>query len=110
MPNNIFCNNPTWVALSDESQHFRPEVTVICRAQSLPGKTEWLAWISSANNVNVSNVASFQCPYIVKYRNIRPMLFKDLPAKRFYFAKRHGLKSACALKAQAKAANAAKQV
>jgi hypothetical protein len=41
--NNIFSNNPTGLCFLNDAQHFRPEVTVIFLASSLPGVTERLA-------------------------------------------------------------------
>jgi hypothetical protein len=40
------------VEFGNNSQIFRPEVTVIFRASSLPGNTERLAGESAANKVN----------------------------------------------------------
>jgi hypothetical protein len=40
---NVLTNNPTGSDLLYNSKHFRPEVTVIFLASSLPGCTEWLA-------------------------------------------------------------------
>jgi len=52
---NILKHTPSGPDGSHEPFNFWPEVTVIFRAFSLPGRAEWLAWISSANNVNMSN-------------------------------------------------------
>jgi hypothetical protein len=40
---HIFTNNPSGPEFPYNSKHFRPEVTVILLASSLPGNTKWLA-------------------------------------------------------------------
>ncbi len=40
---NVLSKHPSGSCLRDNAQHFRPEMTVIRRAPSLPGATEWLA-------------------------------------------------------------------
>lgn len=40
--------------LSDNSEHLRPEVTVVPFAFLLTSHTEWLTWESARNNVNCS--------------------------------------------------------
>jgi hypothetical protein len=40
---NVLTNDPSGPGLSNDSEHFRPEVTVIRLAFSLPGTTERLA-------------------------------------------------------------------
>ena len=51
---NIFANNPTGSDFLYKPEIFRPEVTVIFLAFSLPGLTKWLAWSRepTANKVN----------------------------------------------------------
>ena len=56
VPSNIFSNDPTGPDGSHDPMHFWPEVTVIIRAFSLPGVTEWLAWVSPANKLNWANI------------------------------------------------------
>src|SRR5262245_8416086 len=48
---NVFTNDPMGPDGSDNASHFRPEVTVICRASLLPGNREGLAGKSSDDNV-----------------------------------------------------------
>jgi hypothetical protein len=49
---HIFTNDPSGLKFSYDSKHFRPEVTVIFLASSLPGNRERLTRESSGNNVN----------------------------------------------------------
>ena len=44
---NVFTNNPARSDVSNNAQHFWPEVTVIFRSKALPCRAEWLAWESS---------------------------------------------------------------
>jgi hypothetical protein len=53
-PNNIFTNDPRGPDFRYNSEHFRPEETVVILAFSLPGSTKRLAWEASRNNVNCS--------------------------------------------------------
>jgi hypothetical protein len=111
VPSNVFSNDPSGPEFSHEPTKFRPEVAVIFLASSLPGRGERLAWVSAANNVNCSvNVGSFQSSHVREARHIRPMLRQDSAGEWFVFAERDGLKTACPLKAQAEASDAAKQV
>jgi hypothetical protein len=41
--NNILTNDPSRPEFSYDSKHFRPEITVISKASSLPGRAERLA-------------------------------------------------------------------
>lgn len=88
--------------------HFRPEVTVIFRAASVPGKTEWLARISAANNVDWS--VMLKRPYVLVDGHVRPVLGQDLAAERVDLAKADGFKPARALQPEAKAADPAEQI
>jgi hypothetical protein len=49
---HILTNDPSGPEFTYNSEHFRPEVTVILLASSLPGKREWLTGESAGNNVN----------------------------------------------------------
>src|ERR1035437_8010929 len=40
---HVLSKNPSWSCLRNNSEHFRPDVTVIFLAPSLPGTTERLA-------------------------------------------------------------------
>jgi hypothetical protein len=49
---NVFSKEPSGPEGNQEPIHFRPEVTVIFLALSLPGMTKGLAWVAPANKVN----------------------------------------------------------
>ena len=49
---HILTKHPRGPEFMYDSEHFRPEVTVIVLASSLPGETERLTGESSGNNVN----------------------------------------------------------
>jgi hypothetical protein len=49
---HILTNDPSGLEFVYDSEHFRPEVTVIFLASLLPGNRERLAGESSGNNVN----------------------------------------------------------
>jgi hypothetical protein len=49
---NIFANNPSGLELRNNSQHFRPEITVICLSLSFAGLAEWLAREAPGEEIN----------------------------------------------------------
>ena len=57
---NIFTNDPSGLGFPNNSQHFRPDRTVIFRASSLPGDTERLARKSPCEQVNPGVVGSVE--------------------------------------------------
>jgi hypothetical protein len=57
---NVFTNDPSGLCPVNNSQHFRPERTVICRAFSLPGDAERLARKSPCEQVNPGVVVSVE--------------------------------------------------
>jgi hypothetical protein len=57
---NILTNDPSWLGFPNNSQHFRPDRTVICLAESLPGDTERLARKSTCEQVNPGVVGSVE--------------------------------------------------
>ena len=65
MPSNVFSQDVTGPGLVNNSAHLRPEVTVICRASSLPGRGERLAWVPAGNKVNCSIFYTFEGGHIV---------------------------------------------
>jgi hypothetical protein len=79
VPSNIFCNDPSGPDLLDKSEKFRPEVTVICLAFSLPGNAKWLAGIAPANKSNVPDPVFFklfscECSNVIVLRHVGPVL------------------------------------
>ena len=73
---NVFANNPSGPDSRNDSDHFRPEETVICFALALPGCAERLTWEPAANKVNCSKFVSFDISYISHADNCRPMFCK----------------------------------
>jgi len=64
---NILSNDPRGPELPHNSKHFRPEVTVILFASSLPGEAERLAGESPADEgrpVDASSPLKVTCRYI----------------------------------------------
>ena len=109
MASNIFSNDPSGPEFSHEPIKFRPEMAVIFRAKSFPGSAEGLAWVSAANNVNCSNVFTFQFGYVLIDRHVRPVLPQHLTAEWIDFAESHRLHPR-PLKAKAESTDAGKQV
>jgi hypothetical protein len=105
---NVFANNPRGPRNRNDSDHFRPEVAVIFRALSLPGCTEWLAWESSANKVNCSELITFHLSYICHALYIWPMLCKYELTLFINLNLTNALHS-CALKAKIEAAYSCKE-
>jgi hypothetical protein len=52
---NIFTNNPSWLELLHNAEHFRPEVAVIVLALLLPGNGKRLTGETATNEVNPIN-------------------------------------------------------
>jgi hypothetical protein len=88
---NVFANSPTRPELPYKPSKFRPEMAVISRASTLPGKTEWLAGIPSCDDVNRSNAIASQLPHVAVNGNARPVLRQYLLAIRIDLAERHGI-------------------
>tara|TARA_Y100000310_G_scaffold303163_1_gene341246 strand:+ start:618 stop:1046 length:429 start_codon:yes stop_codon:yes gene_type:complete len=108
VPSNIFSKHPSGPELVHEPIHFRPEVAVIFRASALPSVTEWLAWVSAANNGNWSDITQHllagECANVLVYRYVGPMLFQHLAAKGVVFAESYCLHTR-SLQAQGEAAD-----
>lgn len=73
---HILTNDPSGPCLAYDSQHLRPERTVIIVASSFPGEAVRLARESSGNKVNWSIVVSFQIVDVVANRHMRPVLLE----------------------------------
>jgi len=74
---NILAKEPSGSEFFNNVAHFRPEVTVICRASLLPGNTERLARESGANKVNWCEVVLSALPDVPESGDSGPMLFED---------------------------------
>jgi hypothetical protein len=111
---HIFTNDPSGPEFVYNSEKFRPEVTVIFLASSLPSKTEWLTGESSRNNVNCSQSCSLiktllrKCPNVPPFWNIGPVLGKYRMGIVGPFALPNG-SEASPLRSQVKASNPGKQ-
>jgi hypothetical protein len=81
---NILDNDPSGLVDMHNAEHLRPEITVVCRAPSLAGDTEWLAGNASGHNINASKVVPPHVPYIRDPLHVRPMLRENLPAVVVY--------------------------
>jgi hypothetical protein len=56
MADNVFCNDPAGACVSNDPEHFRPEVARVFFPELLAGRAKGLAGVSSANKVNCSGV------------------------------------------------------
>ena len=77
VPNNIFKQAPSGPDTGNDLANVWPEVTVIRLAFSLPGMTERLARISSANKVNCREILRGKGFEVSPTRHRRPVLFED---------------------------------
>jgi hypothetical protein len=89
---NVLTKHPSWSCLPNNSQHLRPEVTVICLPSTLPGDAEWLAWETSGNDVgaDVLHVADVTVVW-----HMRPVMFEDLARVRFDLGEPDGVEAGC---------------
>lgn len=106
MPNNVLSNDPRGPESRDKAAILRPEVTVIFRASALPGETEWLAWVSSANNVALD---AGECADVVMDGDAWPVLSEDGPAVGVDLAEGDGTHSG-SFKPEAETADPAEEV
>jgi len=81
---NIFCKHPIGPSFRNNSEHFRPERTVILLASSLPGATERLARKSACDEIgaDASNVSD-----VSVVGHMGPVSFEDFARIRFDFRK-----------------------
>lgn len=84
---NVFSNDESGLYLPDDSKHFRPEVTVVCRSLPSPGCGEWLAGKASRKYVDAA--APFfkvGCLDVFIGNAIRVPILQDCSAEVVYFA------------------------
>ena len=90
-PSNIFTNEPTGEQVFNNTVSFRPEPTVILRAESLPGDGSWLTRPSSRDDVNADEAVvtskdittgslTMDFSDIMATNYARPMLLQHLQA------------------------------
>jgi len=82
---NILTNDESRSDFGNDAHHFRPEVTVIFRALSLPGNTERLAWEAPENNVDWFEVMLSAFPYVAVPFCFREVSLKDLSTESINF-------------------------
>lgn len=104
---NILCNDPSGPDSGDESQHVRPEVTVIRRALALPGLTEGLARVATYHDVRVNRR---ECADVIVAWHVWPVLFEDAPAIRVDLAELHRTESARRFEPEAESADPAEKI
>ena len=106
MPSNVFSKHPSGPELLDNAEILRPEVTVIFRAHSLPGDTEWLAWVTSANNVDWADICGGDFSDIFEAWDIGPVIFEDGSAVRLDFAEGDSAESSGSFESKAESSYA----
>ena len=79
-PRHILAKEPSGPESVKAADHFRPEVTVIALACSLPGKTERLTGESSADKIDAGDVSPVDVCDVVVARRTRPVLLEDFAA------------------------------
>lgn len=103
---NILANNPSRPDFGNDSQHLRPEETVIRLASALPGLTKWLTWPSAANKVNWFGLDN--CSDVSVQLHPRPVSLQHLLTVRVYLALPSYFHP-CSFKTEIKTANAGEQ-
>jgi hypothetical protein len=86
---HIFTKHPSGPCLAYDSQHLRPERTVIIVASAFPGEAVRLARESSGNKVNWSIIVSFQVVDVVADGQVRPVFFEHSLGIGFSLTKGH---------------------
>lgn len=77
-PRHIFTKEPSGPENGETADHFRPEVTLVVCASSLPGTTDWLAREASAHEVNGLDPFPIDSSDVVVTGHGGPVLFEDL--------------------------------
>ena len=93
VPSNILSKHPSGPAFVHEPSHFRPEVTVIFLAPSLPGHTKGLAWVSSADEVHRPNCVGSELSDVLMDRGVGPVFGKHSSAIGVNLAEGDGVHS-----------------
>jgi hypothetical protein len=108
-PSNVLANDPSGSDRRNDSSHFRPEITVICRASSLPGMAEGLAGESTDDNVSKSGWEAKGAD-VVMDRHPGEILSQHLAGPWINFTELDRAEPAGHPQAQAEAAYATEQV
>ena len=85
---DVLSNDPTRANLSDQPRKLRPQESIVVPSFPVTSHGEGLAWESSVNNVNCSDIRTLHLPHVLKQRHIRPVFPKYLPAERINLAHR----------------------
>jgi hypothetical protein len=84
---HVLTKHPSGLASSNNVAHCRPEMTVVFRASSLPGKRVRLAGKTSGNEIASNN---WNCSNVSEVGHLGPVLFEDLARIRIDFAEANG--------------------
>jgi hypothetical protein len=107
---HILTNDPSWPCLSYDSEHLRPERTVIIVASAFPGEAVRLAREASGNKVNWSIVVSFQCVDVVADWHVRPVFLEHSLRVVFTLAEGHCLNASSHAGSESKATDSREQI
>ena len=107
---DIFANDPPTLYSFNNSQHFRPEISVIFCASLLPGNGEGLARETAADEVNSSKSICVDGSDVVVDRRVGPMLSQDGLAERLSLTECNCSKSSRCFESEAEPSDAAEEV
>jgi hypothetical protein len=107
---DIFANDPSTLYSFNNSQHFRPEISVILCASPLPGNGEGLARKTPADEVNSSKSICVDGSDVVIDRDVGPVLSQDGLAELVLLTKGNCPKRSGSFESKAEPANAAEEV
>lgn len=109
-PRHVFTNNPSRPDCLDNCEHCRPEVAVIVRAHSLPGKGPRLAGESTREQSAASKPGKVGCDsHVADVGNIGPTLGEDAAGVWLDLGESDCAKS-CPLCSEFESADAAEQI
>jgi hypothetical protein len=103
---HILANDPSGPGIRNDAQHFRPEMAVIVRAESLPGETERLARKSPCDDVG-ADAGEFSDVSIVWHG--WEILGEDTAGERFNFRETNRA-DACPLSCERESTDAGKEI
>jgi hypothetical protein len=111
----VFQDNVARSKLANEAGILKPQTAALAiKSKPRPARRKVLAGEAARNDINGNSIGSksvcAKLSHVSIAGDVGPMLCKDTAGKLLYFAKGNGLKTACAFKAKAKAADAAKKI
>jgi hypothetical protein len=107
---HILANDPSGPCLSYDSEHLRPERTVIIVASAFPGEAVRLARESSGNKVNWSIVVSSEFVDVVADWHVRPVFLEHPLCVVFTLAEGHCLDAASHACSKSESTDAREQI